>query len=525
MKTKNLCLRRAIGCAFVLVLAMCANPLKAPAAALVRGELTREVYTNIFGPLISDLTNSAKFPGAPDVVGTITSFETPTDSGEMYGERLSGFLIPPVTGEYIFYLASDDQGALYLSLNHERSNLVQIATESNWSWPRNWTDIGAGRTNHENISKPIYLEAGKAYYVEGLHKEAMGGDSFGVAWQPPGSPPPVNGSEPIPGYYLGIQRQDHSPIVHVVTPVEWAVLVAGSNVQVGANVLNTDDTLIRVEFYADETLLGRAAGPFVTPAGNYLLIWSNVPPGDFALTARVIDASDIITVSPPVHVTAQAPPPGGRELHVVSVYSGKYGGGPSPNHEEGLAAVVVNRPGQKVTLCLCAYEPVLWLVTPTNGTVIERVVLSGYYIQRLQGLGPEVEILRYGFGENPGNYIWPGESLDTGRFYRTVPTIHAITGLEIGSFHGAYTAPYPVPFVIDSLQNDPRLRSEYPQPTPASELPDLNFQLSFYSGTGSGSGQVYSRSYKVSGPITGESVLPGLRVVPDAGGRYFYAAL
>ncbi|HEY5913970.1 MAG TPA: MBG domain-containing protein, partial [Verrucomicrobiae bacterium] len=106
-----------------------------------------------------------------------------------------------------------------------------------------------------------------------------------------------------------------------------------------------------------------------------------------------------------------------------------------------------------------------------------------------------------------------------------VPMIHAITGLEIGSFHGAYTAPYPVPFVIDSLQNDPRLRSDYPQPTPASELPDLNFQISFFSGTGPGSGQVYSRGYKISGPTTGDSVLPGLRVVPDAGGRYFYAAL
>src|SRR5437867_11942639 len=92
-------------------------------------------------------------------------------------------------------------------------------------------------------------------------------------------------------------------------------------------------------------------------------------------------------------------------------------------------------------------------------------------------------------------------------------------GIDLSSFQGAYTAPYPTPFTIDAVQNDPRLRCDYPQPTPASELPDLHFRLSFYKTDGSGN--VFFRNYTLAGPQEGR-LLPAMRVVPDAGGRYYY---
>ena len=168
---------------------------------LCHGVLRFEVYSNIFGPTLASLTNDARFPAQPDFVGPITSFQTPFGLADNYGARVSGFLLPPVTGDYVFYLASDDQGALYLSSDSSPSNKALIAWEPTWAPPGQW--IGGGtRTNNANISAPIRLEAGRAYYVEALLKENGGGDALGVAWQLPGQPPPANGSPAIGGEYL-----------------------------------------------------------------------------------------------------------------------------------------------------------------------------------------------------------------------------------------------------------------------------------------------------------------------------------
>ena len=35
---------------------------------------------------------------------------------EEYGQRLHGYVVPPLTGLYTFWIASDDSGALYLKM-------------------------------------------------------------------------------------------------------------------------------------------------------------------------------------------------------------------------------------------------------------------------------------------------------------------------------------------------------------------------------------------------------------------------
>jgi hypothetical protein len=187
----------------------------AGALTFIPGELQRQVYTNLPGLQIADLLNSPKFPDHPDLVEVVNAFETPTDSGDLYGERLTGFLVPPLTGDYVFYVASDDQGALFLSPDTHPANKVQIAFEAGWNFPRNWAGMGANSTNSTSISSPIHLEGGQKYYVEALHKEAMGGDNFGVAWQLPGELPPALGSPPISGQYLG---REVPGIITIVTP-------------------------------------------------------------------------------------------------------------------------------------------------------------------------------------------------------------------------------------------------------------------------------------------------------------------
>jgi len=169
------------------------------------GYLLREVYNNIGGVLVSDLTNNPKFPNSPDVIDLAATFETPSSGGapDNYGVRLTGFIIPPTTGDYVFYISGDDQCHLFLSSDESPSNRQLIAQEPAWNGARQWVVTDRrNAANPENRSAPIPLVAGKRYYVEALMKEGGGGDHLGVTWRAPGQPVPANGAPVIPGEFL-----------------------------------------------------------------------------------------------------------------------------------------------------------------------------------------------------------------------------------------------------------------------------------------------------------------------------------
>ncbi len=116
----------------------------------------------------------------PDLMERLTAFQIPTDWGEEYGTRLRGWLLPPATGEYTFWIASDDESELWLSTDTGPSNRDLIASVPYYTAPEEWEAFSTQR------SKPLRLEAGKRYYVEALQKEGGGGDHLAVAWQGPG---------------------------------------------------------------------------------------------------------------------------------------------------------------------------------------------------------------------------------------------------------------------------------------------------------------------------------------------------
>ena len=62
-------------------------------------------------------------------------------------------------------------------------------------------------------------------------------------------------------------------------------------------------------------------------------------------------------------------------------------------HEATRFDVFVNEPGKKVVLALGAYEPSVWNIRWSQGTVVAGVFVSGYHRQALAGLGSEVPVL------------------------------------------------------------------------------------------------------------------------------------
>ena len=155
-----------------------------PAAGILR-----QVWLGIGGVTVADLTNAPAFPNNPTFEEVLTNaFETPTDVYDNYGQRLQALIVPPVTGNYRFWIASDDASQLYLSTNDNPANKRLIAQVVGWTPSRQW----GWETGQQSALVP--LVAGQRYYIEALMKEGWGGDNLAVRWQLP------NGTieEPIP---------------------------------------------------------------------------------------------------------------------------------------------------------------------------------------------------------------------------------------------------------------------------------------------------------------------------------------
>lgn len=112
----------------------------------------------------------------PDIRDSIKSFECPTDWAEMYGTRVRGYLHPPATAKYTFWIASDDQSELWLSTNEKPEHTRKVGWVEEYTAPREWEKFPGQK------SAPIRLEVKKTYYVEALQKEGGGGDNLAVAW-------------------------------------------------------------------------------------------------------------------------------------------------------------------------------------------------------------------------------------------------------------------------------------------------------------------------------------------------------
>src|SRR5258705_1825158 len=162
----------------------------------------REFYAGVGNGSLQAFTNSPSFPNNPTSEYIETAFfEAPSSIGENYGQRMRALLSPPVSGNYVFYIATDDQGALFLSSDESPNNRVQIASVQTWAGSRVWQEPRDGNDVAQK-SAHIFLSSPNRYYIEALQTEGGGGDNLAVAWQKPGDPVPANGSDPIPGAFL-----------------------------------------------------------------------------------------------------------------------------------------------------------------------------------------------------------------------------------------------------------------------------------------------------------------------------------
>jgi hypothetical protein len=179
LKTKEDVMSKAIFLGLILGLILGIAPTGI-AQDMIIGYVLVEYYDNIGGSTIESLVNSNIFPSEATEMLWLESFEIPTNRAENYGTRVGGYLIPPETGEYTFWIASDDASELWLSPDDTYEAAVKIASVPGWARPRQWDKD----PNQQSV--PIELVAGQKYYIEALHKEGGSGDNLAVGWTGPG---------------------------------------------------------------------------------------------------------------------------------------------------------------------------------------------------------------------------------------------------------------------------------------------------------------------------------------------------
>jgi hypothetical protein len=192
-----------------------------PVSVCATGSITRELWTNLPGNGVGVIPVQN-----PTTTTTLTALESPSNSGDSYGERIRGYICPPVTGDYTFWVAGDDQTQLWLSTDEDTANKVRIAFNTGWTSAREYTKFASQR------SALITLTAGYRYYIEAIHKEGASNDNFSVQWQIPGG----TVETPIPGTRLspweglittgcrasgGITRETWNNISGDISTMDW----------------------------------------------------------------------------------------------------------------------------------------------------------------------------------------------------------------------------------------------------------------------------------------------------------------
>ncbi len=240
------------------------------------GSILRQWWLGIPGTSVTDLAGHIDYPGNPDGTDEVPSFEIPIDwTADEFGTRIRGYVHPVVTDDYTFWIASDDNSALWLSTDEDPAGAAQIASVDGWTESREWDKYPSQQ------SAAIHLEAGSRYYIEAVQKEGTGGDNLAVAWTRPGETPDDNG--PIDGTYLSPFFIEPVPVVGIVATDD----TADEQGQDPASFTIFRDAATPEPLVVTYLVSGASAGDYEEPLSGQVIIGANAT--DAVITVTPVD--------------------------------------------------------------------------------------------------------------------------------------------------------------------------------------------------------------------------------------------
>ena len=175
-----------------------------PTAASLQTSQQGVVYAlfwdDVAGTDLDSLTSLATYPESPDSMLELSELRGPISRTDNYGTLVRGYIIPPESGQYQFFVSGDDETRFSLSTSENIDTTAVIASVPGYTSEGSYTKYSSQRSSQQELYK------GERYYFEILHKEGGGGDHFSVAWEGPGLTRQI-----IDGQYLASFSQSIYP--------------------------------------------------------------------------------------------------------------------------------------------------------------------------------------------------------------------------------------------------------------------------------------------------------------------------
>jgi len=144
------------------------------------GTLLRQWWSGVPGHSVLDFRNDPRYPNHPDGSELARAMELPSIMTNQLGVRFCGYLHPPVTGEYEFWLSGATSAKLFMSPTENPADEVTVAfvlePSRNMDRPRYQTSPSAW-------APPVPLVAGRRYYIEALVFVDKGEGFLSIAWK------------------------------------------------------------------------------------------------------------------------------------------------------------------------------------------------------------------------------------------------------------------------------------------------------------------------------------------------------
>jgi hypothetical protein len=149
------------------------------------GGILREWWNGVAGKTLQDLVGNPHHD--PDRSDMAQTFELEPVKTNKLAVRFRGYLHPPASGNYEFWLAGATEAMLFMSPNENPAHVIRIASSRESVGVREWDHpraVGQGDTQWSSL---IPLVAGKRYYIEALVLIEKGEGHLSVAWKRPGA--------------------------------------------------------------------------------------------------------------------------------------------------------------------------------------------------------------------------------------------------------------------------------------------------------------------------------------------------
>ena len=264
------------------------------------GSISYAIYDAIgSGTLVVNLTTNSRFPADPTSERQIDSAEGDSNRADSYGSVLRGYLIPPVSGNYNFYIASDDKSELWMSTTTNPASMTLIASVTNATASEQWNKYAIQK------SAARALTAGQGYYMEARHKEGTGNDYLAVGWSGSAT---SNQTNVIPGTYLAPYFVNYLPhMVGFTNTVRRDTLAGGKIGQMTVTDVNSND------LHSFTILTGNSAGIFGVDSNGWVYVANDATLAasvttNFTLSIRTTDnGTPALSATNPAKITIISP--------------------------------------------------------------------------------------------------------------------------------------------------------------------------------------------------------------------------